>query len=104
LIWLAEVWPPDQQKRVFKPENFGRLTSRLLTRKFRVETEKDRKEREERQYMLAGMFMEKGVIKCMEKVDAPYEERVQREAYSLILTLKKAAISPGEGIDFGAYA
>lgn len=101
LVWLNEVWPPDQQNRVFTKENVENLVSGLLAARCKTETEEDRKDREERQYALGAMFMEKGVNKCMQKVDEPYRERVQRDALSLMLTLKKATLGPRAGVSLG---
>lgn len=95
---MAKIWPPDQQNRVFTKGNIEELVSKLLTARYRTETEKDRKSRKERQYALGAMFMEKGVNKCMQKVDAPYMERVRKEAISLMLTLKKATLGADAGV------
>lgn len=91
LILLTKVWPTDQQNIVFTENRIRKFVSSLLIAQYEKETQADRKRREDRQYALAATFMEKGVIKCLEKVDAPYHDRIQKESIGLILTLKRAA-------------
>jgi hypothetical protein len=98
LVWLAEVWPPDQQNRVFTTENIAKLASNLLKKRYRNEAEKDREKREQRQYALGAMFMEKGVNKCRERVTEPYQDRYLHESLALMLTLKKAALRSDVGV------
>ena len=95
LIWLAEVWPPDQQNKVFTEANIAKLVSRLLTAGYSSEDEKDRTGRVGRQKALGAMFLEKGIINCLAYVPEAYHERDEREAIGLVLRLKKVVLGPG---------
>jgi len=100
LIWLAEVWPPNQQNKVFTETSIAKLVSRLLTVKYSSEDEKDRTGRERRQKALAAMFLEKGIIKCLDYVPEAYHERDEREAIGLVMRLKGVMLGPGAGFNY----
>jgi hypothetical protein len=99
LVWLLQNMPPDQQNTLFTEENIKKFVSVLLTSRFPKEKQDDQHEREERQYRIAAMLMEKGVAKCLKRVDEIYRERIERDALELMLILKKSAVGRNEAVN-----
>jgi hypothetical protein len=99
LTLIAEKLPEDQLRQVLTAESLDPFFSALLLPRY--ERERDG-ETQRRRFEIAALMMEKGTIKCLERVQEPFQDRTLHDAVDLIQILNYATIGDaGASLDYG---
>jgi len=84
LTLVCEKQDEQELGKVFTEEKLDKLTNALLERKSRGS---GNLQQTMPRYTIASMFMEKGIMKCLELVKEPYAKMVHDSAKELMMTL-----------------
>jgi|GEM_PF-7032851 len=87
--------PAEEQNEIFTKERILPLVSALLTasekKRIQCKNNDSRNAMIDREFEIAAVFMEKGIMKCSDRVGIPYGERIKRDAWELLRILNYEA-------------